>query len=110
MESFSPDYAFYRVSGKRNKEKLTIFLAESDNGCEKALVEFPRLVDGALLDIRDLKFSSVVDQGVTFGRVIWLSKITGVSSIVWGYDFSISGTDVLPINGSREILSSGISS
>ena len=107
MESFSPDYAFYRVTGKRKNQKFTIFLAESDNGCEKALVEFPRLVDGNYLDIRDLKFSSIVESDVTFGRVVWLSKIIGVSSIVWSYDFSISGTNVSSINGLREILISG---
>jgi len=107
MESFSPDYVFYRVTGKRKNQKFIISLAESDNGCEKALVEFPTVVDGRQVAIRELNFSSFVDGGVTFGRVVWLSKITGVYAIVWGYDFSISGTDVLPTKGLREILING---
>jgi hypothetical protein len=101
--TFSPDYVFYRVTGKRKNQKITIFLAESSTGCEKALVEFPRLVDGEYLDIRDLRFSSIVEQGVTFGRVIW-RRYGGALDAVWGYDFSITGIAVEPIKEPRQIL------
>jgi hypothetical protein len=103
METFSPDHAFYRTGGQRKDPRVTIFLAESSTGCEQALVEFPVLVDGVSMEVRDLKFSTVMEQGDTFGRVIW-RNYGGSYRAILGYDFYISGTDVIPFGGIRQIL------
>jgi hypothetical protein len=54
-----------------------------------------------------MKYSSFIEDGDTFGRVIWHSKLTGIEEIVWSYDFYISGTDLIPVDGLRKILVNG---
>jgi hypothetical protein len=53
MDSFSPDYVFYRDTGTRKNSKSTIFLAESVTGCKRALVDFPTVGEnGGYIDVR----------------------------------------------------------
>lgn len=108
MDSFSPDYVFYRDTGTLKNSKSVIFLAESVTGCERALVDFPTVGEnGGYIDVRYLKYSSFIEDGDTFGRVIWRSKLTGIEEIVWSYDFYIAGTDLIPVGGLRKILVNG---
>jgi len=108
MDSFSPDYVFYRDTGTRKNSKSIIFLAESATGCERALVEFPTVGEnGGYIDVRYLKYSSFIEDGDTFGRVIWRSSLTGIEEIVWSYDFYISGTELTPNGGLRKVLVNG---
>ena len=108
MDSFSPDYVFYRDTGNRKNSKSIIFLAESVTGCERVLVDFPTVGEnGGYIDLRYLKYSSFIEDGDTFGRVIWRSKLSGIEEIVWSYDFHISGANLIPVDGLRKILVNG---
>lgn len=100
-DQFNPDYVFYRDTGDRKNPEVTLYLAESETGCEKVMIEFPTLgEDGSRIDVRYLKFSSLPEQD--FWRVVW--RGTGIEEIIWSYDFSIDGSAVLPNGGIRPVL------
>jgi hypothetical protein len=102
-DQFDPDYVFYRDTGDRKNPAITLYLAESWTGCEKAMVEFPALGEnGSRIDVRYLKFSSIDEQG--FGRVVWRGSLTGIEEIIWSYDFYIASAEVVPNGGIRPVL------
>ncbi len=94
MTTFSPDFVFWRDTGLRESPGITIYVAQSSNGCEQGLVDVPI---GELERIRNLKFSSIEDDegAFSFGRVVWTNEISGDAEYVWMQDFSINGTDVM---------------
>lgn len=102
LEVFSPDFAFWRDTGNRKSPKATIFLAQSDIGCEKSLVDFP--IISPITHVRNLKFSSVEDGSGYFGRIVWTSNIGSRSVSIWMQDFNIDGADVALDGGKLEIL------
>ena len=102
-ETFAPDFVFFRDTGTKKKvPKVSIILAESFNGCEMSLVEFP--IISPVTELRNLKFSSVEDDNGYFGRAVWTSNRTIKALSVWKQDFFIDGADVIPLGGPVEIL------
>jgi hypothetical protein len=67
-------------------------VADAKSGCELKLVDFTR--DEGL--IHALSFSSTKeDDGLYLGRIVWRTILSPENFyVVWGYDFSIDGTDV----------------
>lgn len=92
QQSFTPDFAFYRDTGKGKVRTFTFFVADAKNGCEIKLVDFTR---GEGL-IHALSYSSTKEgDGSYLGRIVWRTNLSpGNFRVVWGYDFSINGTDV----------------
>jgi hypothetical protein len=111
QQSFSPDFVFWRDTGSRNSPEVTIFVAESDSGCEQLLVSFP--IDERER-IKNLKFSSIedVNGNVVFGRVVWTNELGLTAEHVWMQDFEIVGTDVeqagTPVRILRNELMDGV--
>ena len=95
METFSPDFVFWRDATKKRIPKVTIFLADSNTGCEQKLVDISLIDTGPINDLK-LNFSSYVDEGGMFGRVVWARQITGHAISVWKYDFRIQQGSVIP--------------
>jgi hypothetical protein len=95
METFTPDFVFWRDTGNQTNPQATIFLGESNSGCEKWLVDFPL---GELERIQNLKFSSVDDDTGFFGRVVWSSTVVinnyTQDAYVWKMDFTVSGANL----------------
>jgi len=101
-ETFSPDFAFLRNTGKRRSPKVTILLADSTTGCEKSLVDFS--IIPPITAIRNLRFSSVEGDSSYFGRTVWTSNIGSRSISVWKQDFNIEGAEIVLDGGSLEVL------
>ena len=102
QQSFTPDFAFYRDTGKGKVRTFTFFVADTENGCEIKLVDFTRQ-EGL---IHALSFSSTKeDDGTYLGRIVWRTNLSpGNFRAVWGYDFSINGTDVGNIRGPYRVM------
>lgn len=99
LEVFSPDFAFWRSTGKKRTPEVTIYLAESGSGCEKPLVE----VFGSSSYIWDLRYSNHLGQdgSVDVGRVTWVNSDT---KAIWMQDFGISGTEIVRANDAELII------
>ena len=100
VESFAPDFAFARTSGRNNKMKLTIFAADSATGCERQLIELP-YIDGDYT--REFRFSSVEEAGNFYGRVVW-RRLTDLGSGYWTLDFTNDGTEIAFLGDAEQIL------
>ena len=103
QQSFTPDFVFWRDTGKGKNLAATIFVAESDTGCEQLLVEFPLGDSGG---IKNLKFSSIEDASGSFlsGRVVWANELSLVAQYVWVQDFEIVENVVVPSDSPVPIL------
>ncbi|MFC1702571.1 hypothetical protein ACFL1J_07545, partial [Pseudomonadota bacterium] len=87
----TPDVAFWRDSrttGKNRMAQVSIYVAQSDNGCEAKLIDIP-LPEGPINELK-LAFSSVVDNQGFHGRVIWLRSMADDARGVWKYDFTVN--------------------
>ncbi len=102
QQSFTPDFAFYRDTGKGKVRTFTFFVADAKNGCEIKLVDFTR---GEGL-IHALSYSSTKEgDGSYLGRIVWRTNLSpGNFRVVWGYDFSINGTDVGDIRDPYRVM------
>lgn len=86
----APDFVFWRdarTKGKNRMAQVAVYAADSTSSCEAKLLDIP-LPEGPINDL-NLAFSSVVDSGVFFGRVVWARQINGWATSVWMYDFSV---------------------
>jgi len=101
-EDFNPEFAFYRDTGKGKIRTFTFFVAEAKNGCEIKLGDFTR--DEGL--IHALSFSSTKeDDGSYLGRIVWRTILSPENFyVVWGYDFSIDGSDVGDTRGPYRVM------
>jgi len=91
----TPDVAFWRdsrTSGKNRMAQVSIYVAQSDNGCEAKLIDIP-LPEGPINELK-LAFSSVVDNGEFLGRVIWFREMADDARGVWKYDFTVNNGTV----------------
>jgi len=101
-----PDYAFWRESNKGRVPTKTIFVANSDSGCEKELL-FIDLSDTGFVNRLNLAYSSYGTGDSFFGRIVftreeWLDSSQGPS--VWKYDFEISDGQIQPIGDPVMVL------
>lgn len=96
---FTPDFAFYRDTGRGKNPTFTFFVADSQNGCEKPVLAFTRS-EGL---IHGLRFSASRENGSYFGRIVWKTISDSVRTL-WNYDFGIVGVDVEHVDGPRLIM------
>lgn len=104
----SPDYAFWRDSGRRNAPAKTIFVAESATGCEKEVLRID-LADIGYVNRLNLAYSSSSTDSNFLGRVVFQIDIGSVSSEaeanpVWKYDFDISEGQIHSAEGPLPVL------
>lgn len=102
LEEFTPSFAFYRDTGQGKNPTFTFFVADAENGCEKALFEFSRMDQM----VYALTYSATrISKGHYLGRIVWRMKFhpTDVISL-WSYDFKIVDSEVLYISGPDPVM------
>jgi len=100
MQTFVPDFAFWRDTGNRKTPRATIYVAEAETGCERKLVD---VFVGENEWIENIRFSTIEEGGVS-GRVMWRTRFGPSRYSVWFQDFTVDGTDISLTGSKRELL------